>query len=199
MKLLIAIIIFLLCIFGLSCCLFNIATACYGQEFITVPGYTAGMNLEHELTHDVNSIVRNMYGGRVAVQGMWDSPAGKAIVVKSPPPGITLNDVANSIPKNERGATTFNLYMISQQQWEKPYPLYPLDELAAYTNGTEYYLSQGKIYDAKQSLNNADELYCYSWYAWQKVRTIPGYDDKQLQAALTYYYNRLDTIRHKIK
>jgi|HubBroStandDraft_4_1064222.scaffolds.fasta_scaffold30591_3 hypothetical protein len=177
-------------------CLFlNMVAA--GQEFTAIPGMVVGQFMEHESCHEANNRVRNLHGGPAKVQAMWDSPRGLAILIEAPGKGLALSDVAAIIPVKSRGIA-FDTYMIKGQQWWNDCPLYSLDELAAYANGTDYYLATGKMAEAKFSLDRGDELYDYSYYSWRKARSVHGYDDRQLKLALTYYHARLSRLRQRI-
>jgi hypothetical protein len=85
----------------------------------------------HEGTHGVNSKLRQRYaepGYNVLYQ-----LDGWAIRLKEP--NLTLMQVAQSIPSKYRG-DMYALYMERQQEYFNKEPLYMLDELTAYLNGT---------------------------------------------------------------
>jgi hypothetical protein len=105
----------------------------YMQEFTTIRGLGVSTRV-HEGTHGVNSIIRN---GLASEHGKCNAfYLLKNQAFWHPEPNKKLSQIAAAIPHELRG-TGYQLYMISQQRWWNDRPLYIVDELIAYTNGTK--------------------------------------------------------------
>jgi len=89
----------------------------------------------HEGTHGINSNIRNGYS-RYGVAYVLHNTA-----FVSPEPDFKLSVVADAVPLHLRGIS-YNLYLISQQRYWNDQPLYILDELSAYLNGTKVGVEQ---------------------------------------------------------
>jgi len=108
----------------------------------------------HETTHGLNSRIRCAHGGDVNAAYLY---GGHAIIL--PEPNFTLADVANATPQEWRGPV-FGLYLVqSRGDWNNE-PLYILDELSAYVNGSVARLEYGE--DATFSLARAAEMQRYA-------------------------------------
>ncbi len=95
----------------------------------------------HENTHEVNSNVRERYGGTRNVNAFYVLD-GKAVVLASPKP-LTLNSIATTLPAALQ-STRHRSHLLTPQKdgvWRGiPYegwtePLYVFDEWSAYLNG----------------------------------------------------------------
>lgn len=75
--------------------------------------------------------------------------------------GVTLEQVAASIPREDRGPR-YKLYMLQQATYWNDSPLYPLDELCAYTNGMLAGRDLGREDRAEQSRERGEEMLRYT-------------------------------------
>jgi len=108
----------------------------------------------HETTHGLNSRIRCAHGGHVNAAYLY---GGYALIL--PEPSFTLADVAAATPQEWRGPV-FGLYLVQQRgDWNNE-PLYLLDELSAYVNGSVARLECGE--NATFSLARAAEMQRYA-------------------------------------
>jgi len=108
----------------------------------------------HETTHGLNSCIRCAHGGHVNAAYLY---GGCALIL--PEPSFTLADVANATPQEWRGPV-FGLYLVQSRGDWNDQPLYILDELSAYVNGSVARLEYGE--DATFSLARAAEMQRYA-------------------------------------
>ena len=90
-------------------------------------------NQVHELSHYISSKLRNEICN--PDQNGFYFLNGMAYIAREPQ--TTLDNIARQIPPDFRDST-YNLYMVKQQQYWNDRPLYMFDEIAAYLNGTKY-------------------------------------------------------------
>ena len=82
--------------------------------------------------HEMNHGVSNRLHASTVKHGIYVGD-GKGIVLRHPE--ITIEQVANTVPKNQRGPI-YKLYLVEQRKdWNKS-PIYLLDEWNAYITGT---------------------------------------------------------------
>jgi len=114
----------------------------------TAPGYSYRRDLgsvhwAHETVHQLNSDMRNhwvrRYGGRV--NAIY---CGKGRVAVLEEPRLTLATVAAAVPGAFRGST-YNLYLVQQQQYWNQEPLYIFDEWACYLLGSQVALDMAQM------------------------------------------------------
>jgi hypothetical protein len=141
----------------------------------------------HESTHAINSVIRNKYGNNTnAIYLLYND----AIVLREPP--VTLSDVAKIIPLSLRGMS-YNLYLKSQTRYWNGQPLYILDELSAYTNGT--------LVGMELNLNRSEstlQTFEFVVYAICLAATVENYnrqasiryDDTELKKFIKLYIER---------
>lgn len=149
----------------------------------------------HELTHAVNSNIRNLVGGSDTHQGLY-LLNGSCVYFSIPK--CTLYDVRARITQK---GPSYQTYLINQMpDWHRN-PLYLLDELQAYTNGTAVGI-QAKLYErARGSLASADEFYRYALATrraiqdldptWAELPRFQAYLD-HIAAKLVDYHAKLN-------
>lgn len=110
----------------------------------------------HEGTHGVNSRIRNSLDSRSNAFYVLDN---KAFTAEEP--DFKLSDLANTIPQNLRGKV-YKMYLIDQQRYWNNEPLYVLDELSAYCNGSQVGIDELVGHDRiEYSLSRAVEFFGY--------------------------------------
>jgi hypothetical protein len=121
----------------------------------------------HEGTHGVNSEMRNAEKNMATVY-LLDNIAFKMNNITY----YKLSDVAKEVPQELRG-NIYKLYMVDQQRWWNDMPLYVIDELAAYLNGTrvgeQLQVEKSRV---EYSLKCALEMYGYSGTLLRMLRTL---------------------------
>lgn len=125
--------------------------------------------------HEMNHGVSNRLHASTVKHGIYVGN-GKGIVLRHPE--ITIEQVANTVPKNQRGAI-YKLYMVEQRKdWNKS-PIYLLDEWNAYITGT---IARRQLGWEKRSetedFAREMERYCRTMLAVVKKRD-PDYPDLQ--------------------
>lgn len=83
----------------------------------------------HELCHGLNARIRNENN---AQYGFYLYDGRGATLTRTS--GLTLRDVANAVPREDRDGL-WQLYLVSQQEYWNDSPLYVVDELNCYTSG----------------------------------------------------------------
>jgi len=138
----------------------------------------------HEGTHGINARIKIE---NKAAYGFYLLD-GKAIILSNT--NFTLKDLSKKILPSQKGKL-YKLYIEDAQKWWNEKPLYCVDELIAYVNGTIVGI-ETEMYDrAKYSLNNAKEMYIYSEIAYNMCDN--RYKDKANLRRL------LDIINSRIK
>lgn len=149
----------------------------------------------HEATHAINSQLRNSFGGRKV--NAFYLLNGHALVLNEPP--TTLEYVATNIPAPMRG-TIFNIYLVEQKIHWNDSPLYILDELDAYINGSIYAIQSNNYARFQDSFQFAEEMYGYSVCLLYAINNVPQYDNTELIKAIRFFGTRLTwTYHHGIK
>lgn len=115
----------------------------------------------HETTHFINSNIRNQY----KTDGYYLF-GNAAAIFKSPK--VTIKQIA---AKTKYRGSTYNLYLIQQQRYWNNDPLYILDELTCYSNGS--WVGIELNLNRSESLTFALE-FCF--YAKALQETIDEYD-----------------------
>lgn len=121
----------------------------------------------HEATHQLNSRIRLSVGGRVNAffVGCDD---GHCAVFREP--NVTLATVAQYVPRKFR-ESTYQLYLLDQQQHWNNEPLYILDEWSAYLNGLQC------AYELKiDPTSNISKVNLFCHYADSLVRAVEEND-----------------------
>jgi hypothetical protein len=125
--------------------------------------------------HEMNHGVSNRLHASTVKHGIYVGN-GNGIVLRHPE--ITIEQVANTVPKNQRGPI-YKLYMVEQRKdWNKS-PIYLLDEWNAYITGT---IARRQLGWEKRSetedFAREMERYCRVMLAVVKKRD-PDYPDLQ--------------------
>lgn len=138
----------------------------------------------HEGTHGINSNLRNAYKGEACVY-LLDNTAFRMNQITY----WKLSDIAREIPQNLRG-DIYKLYMVDQQRYWNDTPLYTIDEMSAYLNGTrsgaQLKMGQSRV---EYSLRCAIEMYGYSGTVYKMARNMA--DIKDLKSLLLFVKLRL--------
>jgi hypothetical protein len=125
-------------------------------------------NWAHELSHWVHSVLRKETKER---DNCFYVGEGKYL--RLPEPSTTLKQIAEEIPKDERGAS-YNLYFVEQRSDWNDVPLYVLDEACCYTTGLQYHVTS-KTKDKRRE-EAAEEFVLYSQALVRAVeKHDPGY------------------------
>lgn len=134
----------------------------------------------HEGTHGINSIIRNKVG--------YDSNGAYLLNNQAfhhkEPQGLRLRDVAKAVPEELKGSG-FQLYLVKQRRYWDDHPLYVIDELSAYHNGTYRYLDQQDRSNTLHSCRLTIEFLGYLAIIVQEVR------EDELRAFLNEMYDRV--------
>lgn len=140
----------------------------------------------HETTHGLNSMLRTQPGKLNSLYCLNNN----YVVIKEPP--MTLSQV--KVPHSLRGQV-YNLY-VNSRSWNDR-PLYLLDELSSYTNGTitgiEYNLNRGS--ECRYML----ELLVYSVCMYQSIPKNSNYDNTTLRVFLEWYGEQVFEIYEATK
>jgi len=124
----------------------------------------------HELSHGVS----NRLHASTVKHGIYVLD-GKGIVLRHPK--VTIEQIANSIPKDQRGQI-YDLYMVKQRKdWNKS-PIYLADEWTAYVHGALAHKQLRLGVKRKETYDHAREM---EGYVRQMVKVIekndPDYPD----------------------
>ena len=137
----------------------------------------------HELQHQLNSRIRNIYGGTGNVNSVYLGK-GYAWVMKEPK--VTLSQVAQNVADQYKNST-YKLYLIDQQRYWQNEPLYITDELSAYYAGA-LYARQAGIKDH----GSRGRFISFLHYTEALISTIkqrdPNYQDLQALINLLEFY-----------
>ena len=133
----------------------------------------------HEGTHGINSIIRNKVGNDKNGAYLLDN---KAFYHKEPQ--ISLKDLAQAVPDELRGSG-YHLYLVQQRRYWNDHPLYVIDELSAYYNGTERYLEQQDRSNTLHSCSLTIEFLGYFAILVQEVH------EDELRMFLHIMYDRI--------
>lgn len=158
------------------------------------PHYWADKNEPDDLitwAHEMNHGVSNRLHASTIKHGIYLGD-GKGIVLKHPK--VTIEQVANSVPKNQRGPI-FNLYLVEQRKGWNNSPIYLLDEHNAYITGA---LARKQLgwERRKETEDFAKEMerYCRALLSVVKKRD-PEYPDlKHLSNFIEWQSDRFDKI-----
>ena len=119
----------------------------------------------HEMSHGASnrlhasSVKHGIYVGN-----------GRGIVLKHPK--VTIEQVANAVPKEQRGPI-FKLYLVEQRKdWNKS-PIYLADEWTAYVNGALAHKQLGMGSKRKETYDHAREM---ERYVRQMVKVVESRD-----------------------
>lgn len=114
-------------------------------------------------------------------------------------PKITLKQVADSVPEDKRGKV-YGLYLVEQQKYWNDRPLYIIDELVAYINGTIVGLEINDIRRAKDSFNKVEEMWVYA-AALQKLSQQSNFScQKEFDEFMAFIYNdRVVWLRNQLE
>lgn len=115
----------------------------------------------HETTHGINSKVRNAIYKPDESKNAFYVLEGKALVLREPT-HITITQVASKIPQQLRGGV-YQQYMVNQAKGWNDRPLYIMDELSAFTNGSMT-RTDLKITDRAETVSYMWEMAVYSSY-----------------------------------
>lgn len=107
----------------------------------------------HELTHGVS----NRLHASTVKHGIYVLD-GKGIVLRHPK--VTIEQIANSIPKDQRGQI-YNLYMVQQRKDWNNSPIYLADEWTAYVHGSLAHKQLGLGSKRKETYAHAREMESY--------------------------------------
>lgn len=147
----------------------------------------------HETTHGVNSLLRNKF----RIDNGYYLIRNKAFLIGSPK--LTLREIANNIPINQRGRI-YDLYMVKAQQWWNNTPFYMMDECCAYINGTLVGIEVGMKDRAVYSFDNGLELWRYMKVAQRMSREINFEEQKDLDKFIDRFEkNRINYIKEQFK
>lgn len=141
-------------------------------------------NWVHELTHQVNSDIRNKTS---AHDNAFYVFADRYILLREPK--VTMRQVAAMVPEKSRGRG-YKTYLIDSQRWWNYAPLNVLDEATAFVNSLEYHaVTQTKdatrVEHAGEFLNYIDSL----------VRAIEKYDPHYTDMAALKAYVAWHKVR----
>lgn len=166
----------------------------------------------HETTHGINSHLRMKFsqGNNASLAGEWTPLHDGKLVFKSyaringfyvlndraviiKEPATTIRAVAKTVPPSLRG-DVYNLYLVQQAQSWDDTPLYLVDELSSYTNGSEVrydlgiqtrsetvlYMLEFTVYSLCIPMaSNSDDPQLKNFLAWQVARTMKLYQDSK--------------------
>jgi hypothetical protein len=145
----------------------------------------------HELTHGVS----NRLHASTIKHGIYLLD-GKGIILNHPK--VTIEQVAHSVPKSERGRI-FDLYMVQQRKDWNDSPIYLLDEQNAYIHGAiaHQQLRLGK--KREETFAHAREMEGYVNHLVKVIeKRDPDYPDMdKLKAFVAWQSNRLKSISEK--
>ena len=141
----------------------------------------------HELTHGLNSDMRQSYPGCNCFYVLH----GYAAVLAEP--RVTLNRLSRVIPAERRGRG-YRLYLIEQQRYWNNEPLYVFDEFSAYLNGARVAVELNLSSRFRESFGSALE---FAWYAHYMLGILPkDYDANPFRAVLAYQIKRCKALQH---
>lgn len=135
----------------------------------------------HEATHGVNSRIRNEHKVRNGYYCLED----RAFLIPTNP-SFTLKELAQAIPKEDRGRS-YQLYLVNQQRYWNNDPLYVLDELTAYTLGAKAGYELESIDRANYSRENAMEFFRYGQVAQEMARERGFAEQESLDEFLAWF------------
>jgi hypothetical protein len=114
----------------------------------------------HEMTHGVCSILRN----KLKVKNAFYIGRGNAFTTQAS--GVTLASLSQAIPSMNRGSS-YQLYLIDQQQYWNDDAAYIAEELTCYLNGAAVGLEQKMNDRTKGSFQSACEFLYYCTVLYQ--------------------------------
>jgi hypothetical protein len=139
----------------------------------------------HEVTHGINSRIRNEHRVKNGYYCLED----RAFLIPTNP-DFTLRELAEAIPKDERGRS-FDLYLVKQQRYWNDDPLYPLDELVAYAMGAKAGYELELLERANYSRQNSWEMYLYCLVAREMAREREFEHQEDLDEFLNWFGQEL--------
>lgn len=144
----------------------------------------------HELTHQLNSKIRNMNGGTGNFNAVYLGN-GYAWVMKEP--NVTLADVAVLVKPEYRDGP-YNLYLIQQQKYWNNEPLYVLDEWISYYNGA--LLAKQKGFKSHGSVERAQYFTHYAECLKLAIEIKdPNWPDREaLENLIIWQKDRLNSL-----
>jgi len=146
----------------------------------------------HEGTHSINSRIRNTMN----IDNGFYILNGKAVTLSHP--NITLRDIAKAVPDKKRGRL-YNTYLVKQQTAWNTTPLYCLDELTAYINGTIVAV-ENKLYKrALESYTNSCEMYEYCSIAYKLCEKRNYSDIEEFLNLMVILQKRLVVIEELLR
>jgi hypothetical protein len=136
----------------------------------------------HEVTHYINSVLRQRYLGWSCYY-IEDDTFGGLPNIK----GLTLSTIAQQTPLSIRGSI-YKLYLLDAQQWWNNEPEYVLDELSAYIYGSIVAWENGYKDRFAESFDHALETMGYSLVL---VQNLPqDYNSQNFRAILEFQVER---------
>jgi len=135
----------------------------------------------HETTHGLNSRLRNKWGSTGTINcAYFAGTGGQFILLREP--RVTLRQIASRVPTNLRRDSyggIYNTYLIQMQSHWNNQPLYVLDELSSYYNGTLYCMETGGNRHGTRLHLSTEATLEFLYYAHILVELTPeSYPDK---------------------
>jgi hypothetical protein len=146
----------------------------------------------HEGTHSINSRMRNTMG----VQNGYYLLDRQGIGLSNPK--LTLKEIADAVPSDKRGRL-YKLYMVDAQKWWNETPLYCVDELVAYINGSIVGVENEMDKRALDSYIRAVEMYGYCIVAYDLCKTRSYIDIDEFQDLLSVLQEKLVVLEETLK
>lgn len=142
----------------------------------------------HEVTHQVNSHIRNKF----QKQGFYCGN-GRCFLLSRPGSNVKLEHVCEFVEDQYKNST-YDLYLVKQRKWWNDDPLYVLDEQAAYINGSQ----TAKELNVDEH-GSFDRCIWFGHYAQAMIQAVKKYDPhysdlKKLEAFVDYQSNRARVI-----
>lgn len=178
------------------------ANTTYGSVYADVYSHTRAAPVHghgiplaaHELTHDINSDVRNRFAGGT---GKWNAAyvlGGRAAVFREP--RVTLSQVARHVPRSLRGSE-YSTHLIRMQQWWQNEPLFVVDEWSADVNDYAASVELGREISA--GLSQAMDGAGYALVLLAVVeRNDSNYDRRQLEAFVRWQIERMERLSQQL-
>jgi len=163
------------------------ASRSYNGVADDVRAHGGGNDSPHEGTHQINSVIRNRYQGRMSAVYVLNDIAA---VVENP--SLTLTDLAHAVPADLRG-DGYQLYLVDQAQYWNDWPCYVLDEWSAYIIGALGYREAGDGANYRLSKERAREFANYVFVLLSLVQNT-GYDATQLDRIYGYLLARTSEL-----
>ncbi len=150
------------------------------------------VNCGHECNHSVNARIRNENLGKAGFYLGY----GKALLLAKPK-GLTLRDVARSVPNNQR-CHLYSLYLVKSQAEWNDHPLFILDELNSYTAGCRVAADYKLTERFDSSYNSATKLIYFMEVVLDKLNGTDYTDYEELKNAVEWHKIKLEEYRSTI-